>query len=156
MNNRKVYWFAQPYMPEVLNIAVSPMIDPRDDRLCFCVPGDGPPWGGIWGLVGKVVKDGEDYFEFQCDDSVMHRRGGLYRFTALTLKDFRNSTYKWISQGETIANVCQTTDDLYYWYRKNWPNTRIFEIGEWEMRENQRKGRRTDTWNRESWPEQKK
>ena len=150
MDSRKAYWFAQPYMPEILNIAVQPIIDPRDGRLCFSVPGDGPPWGGIWGLVGKVVKDEGDYFEFQCDDSVMHARGGLYKFTTLNLRDFRRETYKWISQGKAIAEACKITDDLHYWYRRNWPNTRLYEIGEWEMRENQRKGRRTDTWNRDS------
>ena len=23
---------------------------------------------GVWNLTGKVVLDGDDYFEFQCDD----------------------------------------------------------------------------------------
>lgn len=145
MNSRKAYWFKQPYMPEILNIAVQPIIDPRDERLCFRVPGDDPPWGGIWGLVGKIVKDEGDYFEFQCDDSVMHARGGLYKFTALNLQDFRHKTCKWIPMGKEIAQACKITDDLHYWYRKNWPNTRLYEISEWEMRDNPCTGRRTDS-----------
>lgn len=151
MNSNKVYWFEQPYLPGALNIAVSPAIDPRDGRLCFSVPGDSGPFAGIWGLVGEVTKDGDDYFEFTCDDSVMHMRGGTYKFTALNIKTFRKETYKWIAEGETIAEVCQDTNDLYFWYRKNWPNTRLHEIGEWEMKENQRKGIRTDYWNKDNW-----
>jgi hypothetical protein len=144
MDHRKVYWFDQPYFPGALNVAVSPIIDPRDGRLCFMVPGDGPPWSGIWCLTGKVIKDGDDYFEFQCDDSVMHARGGTYKFTALDIETFRKETYKWISQGKEIAECCQDTADLHFWFRKNWPNTCVYEIGEWEMKENQRKGHRTE------------
>ena len=80
MDERKAYWFEQPYMPQMKNIAVAPVIL-EDGRLSFCVPGDdGPPWSGVWNLTGKVVLDGDDYFEFQCDDEVMHRRGGTYKF----------------------------------------------------------------------------
>ena len=72
MDERKAYWFEQPYMPRMKNIAVAPVIL-EDGRLSFCVPGDdGPPWSGVWNLTGKAVLDGDDYFEFQCDDEVMH------------------------------------------------------------------------------------
>ena len=47
MDERKAYWFEQPYMPWMKNIAVAPVIL-EDGRLSFCVPGDGdPPWSGI-------------------------------------------------------------------------------------------------------------
>lgn len=108
------------------------------------VPGDAPPWAGIWQLTGKVTKDTGDYFEFECDDSVMHTRGGTYKFTALDIKTFRKETWKWIAQGKDIAECCQNTADLHFWYRKNWPNSRVAEIGAWEMEENKRKGHRTD------------
>ena len=58
MDERKAYWFEQPYMPQMKNIAVAPVIL-EDGRLSFCVPGDdGPPWSGVWNLTGKVVLDG--------------------------------------------------------------------------------------------------
>lgn len=38
MDERKAYWFEQPYMPRMKNIAVAPVIL-EDGRLSFCVPG---------------------------------------------------------------------------------------------------------------------
>ena len=61
MDERKAYWFEQPYMPRMKNIAVAPVIL-EDGRLSFCVQGDGgPPWSGVWNLTGKAVLDGDDY-----------------------------------------------------------------------------------------------
>ena len=61
MDVKKAYWFEQPYMPRMKNIAVAPVIL-EDGRLAFCVPGDdGPPWSGVWNLTGKIVLDGDDY-----------------------------------------------------------------------------------------------
>ena len=139
MDYRKAYWFEQPLMPGMFNVAVQPIVDPRDGRLHFAVPDS-----GIWALTGKVIKDTGDYFEFECNDSVMGARGGTYKFSALDIKTFRKETWKWIAQGKDIAECCQNTADLHFWYRKNWPNSRVAEIGAWEMEENRRKGRRTD------------
>lgn len=139
MDDRKTYWFEQPHMPGMFNVAVQPIMDPRDGRLHFAVPAS-----GIWALTGKVIKDTGDYFEFECNDSVMGARGGTYKFSALDIKTFRKETWKWITQGKDIAECCQNTADLHFWYRKNWPNSRVAEIGAWEMEENRRKGHRTD------------
>lgn len=139
MDDRKAYWFEQPHMPGMFNVAVQPIVDPRDRRLHFAVPDS-----GIWALTGKVIKDTGDYFEFECNDSVMGARGGTYKFSALDIKTFRKETWKWIAQGKDIAECCQNTADLHFWYRKNWPNSRVAEIGAWEMEENRRKGHRTD------------
>lgn len=139
MDDRKTYWFEQPHMPGMFNVAVQPIVDPRDGRLHFAVPDS-----GIWALTGKVIKDTGDYFEFECNDSVMGTRGGTYKFSALDIKTFRKETWKWIAQGKDIAECCQNTADLHFWYRKNWPNSRVAEIGSWEMEENRRKGHRTD------------
>jgi hypothetical protein len=139
MDYRKAYWFEQPHMPGMFNVAVQPIVDPRDRRLHFAVPDS-----GIWALTGKVIKDTGDYFEFECNDSVMGARGGTYKFSALDIKTFRKETWKWIAQGKDIAECCQNTADLHFWYRKNWPNSRVAEIGAWEMEENRRKGHRTD------------
>ena len=95
-------------------------------------------------MTGKVIKDTGDYFEFECNDSVMGARGGTYKFSTLDIKTFRKETWKWIAQGKDIAECCQNTADLHFWYRKNWPNSRVAEIGAWEMEENRRKGHRTD------------
>lgn len=139
MDDRKAYWFEQPHMPGIFNVAIQPIVDPRDGRLHFAVPDS-----GIWALTGKVIKDTGDYFEFECNDSVMGARGGTYKFSALDIKTFRKETWKWIAQGKDIAECCQNTADLHFWYRKNWPNSRVAEIGAWEMEENRRKGHRTD------------
>lgn len=139
MDDRKAYWFEQPHMPGIFNVAVQPIVDPRDGRLHFAVPDS-----SIWALTGKVIKDTGDYFEFECNDSVMGARGGTYKFSALDIKTFRKETWKWIAQGKDIADCCQNTADLHFWYRKNWPNSRVAEIGAWEMEENRRKGHRTD------------
>lgn len=139
MDDRKAYWFEQPHMPGIFNVAVQPIVDPRDGRLHFAVPDS-----GIWALTGKVIKDTGDYFEFECNDSVMGARGGTYKFSELDIKTFRKETWKWIAQGKDIAECCQNTADLHFWYRKNWPNSRVAEIGAWEMEENRRKGHRTD------------
>ena len=139
MDDRKAYWFEQPHMPGIFNVAVQPIVDPRDGRLHFAVPDS-----GIWALTGKVIKDTGDYFEFECNDSVMGARGATYKFSALDIKTFRKETWKWIAQGKDIAECCQNTADLHFWYRKNWPNSRVAEIGAWEMEENRRKGHRTD------------
>ena len=139
MDYRKAYWFEQPHMPGMFNVAVQPIVDPRDGRLHFAAHDS-----GIWALTGKVIKDTGDYFEFECNDSVMGARGGTYKFSALDIKTFRKETWKWIAQGKDIAECCQNTADLHFWYRKNWPNSRVAEIGAWEMEENRRKGHRTD------------
>ena len=98
MDYRKAYWFEQPHMPGMFNVAVQPIVDPRDGRLHFAVPDS-----GIWALTGKVIKDTGDYFEFECNDSVMGARGGTYKFSALDIKTFRKETWKWIAQGKDIA-----------------------------------------------------
>ena len=119
MNQRKVYWFHQPYMPGMKNIAVAPYIR-EDGRLSFCVPGDDPMWSGIWNLTGSVILDGEDSFVFACDDEVMHRRGGTYRFYALDIDTFRQEICRWVSEGKAIAKRCGTTEELQEWYLANW------------------------------------
>ena len=123
MNRGKAYWFEQPYLAGAKNIAVSPFIDTSDGKLCFCVPGDDPPWSGMWHLTGNVTLDGDDYFEFKCDDEVMCQRGGTYRFHALDMDTFRQETSRWVSQGKEIADNCRSTDDLHAWYLEHWPNT---------------------------------
>ena len=110
-------------MPWMKNIAVAPVIL-EDGRLSICVPGDDPPWSGIWNLTGKVILDGDDYFEFQCDDEVMHMRGGTYKFHALDIDTFRNETCQWISEGRQIAECCRTTEELHPWYLDHWTYNR--------------------------------
>ena len=123
MNQKKAYWFEQPYVPRMKNVAVAPLIQ-EDGRLSICVPGDDPPWSGIWNLTGKVILDGDDYFEFQCDDKVMHMRGGTYKFHALDIDAFRNETCWWISEGKQIAECCRTTEELHQWYLDHWTYNR--------------------------------
>ena len=66
MNQKKAYWFEQPYVPRMKNVAVAPLIQ-EDGRLSICVPGDDPPWSGIWNLTGEVVLDGYDRYQRRND-----------------------------------------------------------------------------------------
>ena len=52
MDEKKAYWFEQPYMPRMKNIAVAPLIQ-EDGRLSICVPWDDPPWSGDMEPDGK-------------------------------------------------------------------------------------------------------
>lgn len=81
MDYRKAYWFEQPHMPGMFNVAVQPIVDPRDGRLHFAVPDS-----GIWALTGKVTKDTGDYFEFECNDSVMVPEAAPINFLHWTLR----------------------------------------------------------------------
>ena len=123
MNQKKAYWFEQPYIPRMKNIAVAPLIQ-EDGRLSICVPGDDPPWSGVWNLTGKVILDGDDYFEFQCEDEVMHRRGGIYKFHALDIDTFRRETCQWTSEGKQVTECCWTTEELHQWYLDHWTYNR--------------------------------
>ena len=69
---------------------------------------------------GRVILDGEDSFVFACDDEVMHRRGGTYRFYALDIDTFRREICRWVSEGKAIAKRCGTTEELQEWYLANW------------------------------------
>lgn len=135
MDRRKTYYFEQPKKPGMMNLAVCPCLSPIDGRLVFGVPDS-----GTWALTGKLIQDGEDKFIFRCDDTVMGARGGTYYFTALDIKTFRKSTKMWVSAGEEIATACNNTDDLHYWYRKNWPPVHLQEIYDFETQERMRKG----------------
>ena len=37
----------------------------RWKAVLLCSGDDGPPWSGVWNLTGKVVLDGDDYFELR-------------------------------------------------------------------------------------------
>ena len=55
MDQKKASWFEQPYMPQMKNVAVAPVIL-EDGRLSFRVPGDdGPPWSGVWKAIQENI-----------------------------------------------------------------------------------------------------
>lgn len=139
MNRRKVYYFEQPKMPGCMNVAVCPCLSPIDGRLVFEVPGS-----MVWRLTGKLIQDGEDKFIFQCDDKVMGARGGTYYFSVLDIKTMRGSAKRWIAAAEEIGQACNDTNDLHYWYRKNYPPNHLQEIYDYEMRQRKRKGKESN------------
>ena len=110
MDERKAYWFEQPYMPRMKNIAVAPVIL-EDGRLSFCVPGDdGPPWSGVWNLTGKIVLDGDDYIY----ESIGHLvgwcffrggngGGGMYSVSDAFLRAVRSNTRKYFWTGTIVT-----------------------------------------------------
>ena len=151
MNSMNVYWFRVPKRPRIVGIAVQPFLDPRDKRYRFGVTGS-----GYWNLTGKMIAETKEKVVFQCDDSVMGARGGTYELNLLTLEEFRDWIKDHVAAGDKIAETCKSTDDLQYWFRKNWPNNLIEEYTEWLMEENERKGLRTDTWNRADWSDEER
>ena len=54
MDQKKAYWFEQPYIPRIKNIAVAPVIL-EDGRLSICVPGDQSS------VVRNMEPDGKGY-----------------------------------------------------------------------------------------------
>ncbi len=121
MNKNKVYWFGQPYIPGVENIAVVPFIDEENGSLCFVVPGNsGPPWCGKWSLTGKLIEDSEEKFVFQCDDYEMGRRGGRYEFYLLDMGKYLSKRGGWYEDHEEVLRCCHTTEELYEWFIRHW------------------------------------
>ena len=148
MNNRKIYWFKLPKDPDIVLVAVQPFIDPEDGRLTFYIPNE-----DVWRLPGKMIADTEDKIVYDCS---LHAHGGIYELNVLTLQEFRKTVKRYVAEGDTIARVCKNTDDLHYWYRKNWSYPNYWEYEKWKMEDNTCRHLRTDPWNRDMWSEREK
>ncbi|MFZ5945057.1 MAG: hypothetical protein ACOYVD_13215 [Bacillota bacterium] len=66
-------------------------------------------------ITGKLGTETEYGFTWISD----HTFAGEWQFKICTIEDFRDKYYKFVFNGAAIAEVIQTTADLYEWYRKN-------------------------------------
>lgn len=65
-------------------------------------------------IEGEVIKETKDGFIFRSDGY----EPGEWTFKELTIEDFRRKYYRLVCEGETMAYVLKTTEDLYSWYRQ--------------------------------------
>ena len=146
MIERNVYWFRIPKYLENICIAVMPFYDTRDKRLKFEVTGD-----GTWNLDGTLVEYTEESIIFRCNDKVMGAHGGTYHLHYLTYEDFCRKIKRHVASGGIIADACHSTDDLHFWFRKNWRNREFDGYSYYIMMDNSHKGNRTDIGSRDLW-----
>ena len=65
-------------------------------------------------IPGEIVKETENGFLFRSDGF----KPGEWEFKELTIEAFKRKYYKIVGNGEVIASVIKTTEDLHEWYRK--------------------------------------
>lgn len=66
------------------------------------------------GFPGKVIRDTEDGFTFQCTGDF---EPGNWEFRLLTIEMFKREYWKLVQDGEVLAVTIKTTEDLHEWYR---------------------------------------
>lgn len=112
MDRCKVYYFYWIGEDEYAGVAMDCHLRKDHDRnlLCFFDTERGHM------IEGEIVKDDENGFVFNSEG---YRPGNWY-FKILTANDFRTWIYKYIGNGEKLAKMFNTTEDLHEWYRKEY------------------------------------
>lgn len=80
-------------------------------ELCFFDTQRGHMFPGT--ITGRTA----DGFTFQNENM----DGDIWIFREVTLRRFRHSVYKTVGNGEAIAAAMKDTNDLWEWYRKEFP-----------------------------------
>lgn len=65
-------------------------------------------------IVGEITYEDEHGFKFISKGHAP----GLWEFKLLTIEYFKEKFYKNVTNGKIIAEKIHTTDDLHYWYRR--------------------------------------
>lgn len=81
----------------------------REGYLCF----DDTNRGHMF--KGEITKEYKNAFEFTDE------RGNLWVFREVTIQEFRHKLHNAAYNGEAIAKLCTTTEDLWEYYRKAFP-----------------------------------
>lgn len=63
---------------------------------------------------GEIIKETDQGFIFRSEGHAP----GEWEFKILTIQDFKRKYYKIVTNGEVIAAKIKTTEDLHYWYRR--------------------------------------
>jgi hypothetical protein len=69
-------------------------------------------------VEGKITSDDEG--NVRVED-----KRGVWEFTPCTLDMFRRKYKNTVANGDDIAEVCETTDDLWEWYRRHFGGNNI-------------------------------
>lgn len=83
----------------------------RDGYLCF----DGLDRGHM--ISGFIKEKYENGFEFE------DKEGRPWTFREVTIQEYRHHIYKHVYNGAAIAKLCTTTEDLWEYYRKEYPDS---------------------------------
>ena len=96
-----------PYGKDVLCLHVTDTFE--NGYLCF---DDTERGHMIQGIIREKHLNG---FEFE------DRSGNVWIFREVTIQEFRHHISKTVYNGEAIAKLCTTTEDLWEYYRKKFP-----------------------------------
>lgn len=108
--NRKALYIIDkgPYGSDQLCLYVTDTFSPG--FLCFDDTNRGH---AIAGTIQKKYKNG---FEFKDDQE------RIWTFREVTIQEFKHHIYKTVYNGKNIAKLCTTTEDLWEYYRKQFPD----------------------------------
>ncbi|GHU43918.1 hypothetical protein FACS1894111_10330 [Clostridia bacterium] len=93
---------------------------------CHCQLWDNPDFKGLCYFTpeerthmikGEVTKESGVGFKFRSDGYAP----GEWEFKALTLDNFRKEYHKLMIEGEKIAQIVRSTEELYNWFNTNYP-----------------------------------
>lgn len=113
MDRRKVYVYHFPGEKAFCALACDCHMHERERdgfrELRFLDPPNRPHM-----IRGELARENGDGFLFRSEGY----KPGEWTFKELTIEEFRREFYRYVEEGETIAQVIHTTDDLHEWYRK--------------------------------------
>jgi len=111
VDRRRVYLYKMADSSEFRGIACDCHIYQDGDRkgLRYLVP---PERGHS--IEGTVTEDTDAGFTFRSEGYAP----GDWAFKVLTIEDFRRKYHRLVIDGDVLAGVIKTTEDLHEWYRK--------------------------------------
>lgn len=92
-----------------LHVQLWPGSDGEPETLCFYDTNRGHMF------PGKMTEIQDHTFTFT------DKRGDIWEFREVTIQEFRHRLAPHVDNGENIAKVIKTTEDLWEWYRKTFP-----------------------------------
>mgnify|MGYP000871075548 FL=1 len=113
MDRRKVYIYKMTSDNDFRDLACD----------CHMHQRAGEDWLELWFLTppdrghmieGEMLRETEDGFVFRSDGY----DPGEWTFKELTIQDFKREYFKNVVNGEVLAQIIKTTEDLHEWYRK--------------------------------------
>lgn len=72
-------------------------------------------------LEGRMKETFENGFIFAQNRDAERRKEGLWTFREVTIEEFKHHLYQHVSNGQSIADSINSTEELWQWYRTNFP-----------------------------------
>lgn len=66
-------------------------------------------------IRGEMLEQKEEMFTFR------DKYGDIWEFEIVTIEKFDEEIYQYVYNGESILEICNTTEDLWKYYRKTFP-----------------------------------